>query len=339
MPLDTPQRDGFFATLGALAGSRQRENQLSRTFKACFDASTVFQTRVLDLLARTCAARVKGHADWGCVAEEGNNGGGRFDLVLRAPGQPTFVLESKVESVLTLSQLRRYRSQRQGRHHVVAVTKYRPEVPRRQLRRAGIHALRWQDIHRALTEPVVSGAVDRFITASFADYLVGEDMAYRSSLSSLSLRRAGRLLAASGSQKSTVAAVSAREGFGTLDALAQLLLDLTFDVRDEFPALAASRRFGPYYGRYDGQPELYAGREWGRTGHPTFRSLAWGFSVAKDRTLRFSVWIYTGTEDVPRESRRLRMAELTSRGHALDRDRVWQVLRRQLKQWGFKTAR
>ena len=45
---------GFFETLGALAGSRQRENQLSRTFKACFDHSHVFRTRVLALLGRTC---------------------------------------------------------------------------------------------------------------------------------------------------------------------------------------------------------------------------------------------------------------------------------------------
>jgi hypothetical protein len=29
---------GFFSTLGLLAGTRQQENQLSRTFQACFSA-------------------------------------------------------------------------------------------------------------------------------------------------------------------------------------------------------------------------------------------------------------------------------------------------------------
>ena len=172
------RRDGFFQTLGALAGSRQRENQLSRTFKACFDVSPVFRARVLGLLANTCkGTKVDTGAGWECVAELGHNSGGRMDIVLRCPTQPTFILESKVESILTLAQLRRYRPPKHGNHYLVAVTKYRPEVPRRELRREGIHAIRWQDIHRLLTDPAVSGAVDKFITSSFADDLVGEEMA------------------------------------------------------------------------------------------------------------------------------------------------------------------
>jgi hypothetical protein len=75
-------RHSFFQTLGVLAGSRQRENQISRTFKACFDASPAFRSRVLELLGRTCAVPVKVGEQWECLAEIGHDAGGRLDIVL-----------------------------------------------------------------------------------------------------------------------------------------------------------------------------------------------------------------------------------------------------------------
>lgn len=322
---------GFFETLGALAGSRQRENQLSRTFKACFDHSQVFRTRVLALLARTCDLKLSPHAEWECDAEVGHRSGGRMDMVLRSPGQPRLILESKVESVLALAQLKRYGPNRSRGHHLVAVTKYRPEVPRRELRRAAIRSIRWQDVHRALTNAPVTGGVDRFVAEAFTGYLEGQEMAYRSTLSPMNLKRAGALLAVCAAQSPNTRALSASRAFGALDSLAQLLLDLTFDARDEFPQFAKWSRRGPFYSRSDGQPTLHAGLRHGRRKSADYRDVSWGFSIGKGGALRFSVWSTSGANGRPEESRPVAVTTMMSRGGVLDHDGVWGVLREEIR--------
>lgn len=331
-------RQGFFDTLGALAGSQQQENQLSRTFKACFEASPRFRERVLQLVARSCQVRVSAGAEWECLAEVGHHSGGRTDLVLRAPEQPRFTLENKVESVLTLAQLRRYRPSRRRGEYLVAVTKYRPDVPKRDVCRVGACTLRWQDVHRALTAVPVSGAADRFIATAFAEYLEGKDMAYRSTLDRMNLQRAGAMLAASASLKPNTKALSASRAFGALDSLSGMLLDLTFDVRDEF-GLAHWGRGGPFYTRQGGAPVLYAELKHGRRGRASYQNVSWGFSLGKRNRLQFSVWWYQGPDnEAKRDSRPLDVGRLV-RGQALDHDQLWQALRRQLKQWRFKDGR
>jgi hypothetical protein len=61
----------FFAALGHLAGTSQRENQLSRTFAACFAESRHFRRQVLQVLWETC--RKKGRTPepkgWTCTPE------------------------------------------------------------------------------------------------------------------------------------------------------------------------------------------------------------------------------------------------------------------------------
>jgi hypothetical protein len=261
-----------------------------------------------------------------------------MDIVLRSPGQPRLILESKVESVLTLAQLKRYGPNRSRGHYLVAVTKYRPEVPRRELRRAAIRSIRWQDVHRILAD-VSAGAIDRFVAQEFTSYLEEQGMAYRSSLSQMNLKRAGALLAVSAAQKPNTRALSASRAFGALDSLAQLLLDLTFDARDEFPQLARWSRRGPFYSRSDGQPTLHAGLRRGRRKTADYRNVSWGFSLGKGGTLRFSVWSTIGAGHEPEESRPIPVTAMMPRGGALDHDGVWKVLREELRKRRVRLTR
>lgn len=233
--------------------------------------------------------------------------------------------------MLTLAQLKKYRPNRSRGHHLVAVTKYRPEVPRRELRRAAIRSIRWQDVHRVLTDGPVPGGVDRFVAQAFTGYLEGQEMAYRSTLSPMNLKRAGALLAVSAAQQPNTRALSASRAFGALDSLAQLLLDLTFDAREQSPRFAKWSRRGPFYSRSDGQPTLHAGLRHGRRKSADYRDVSWGFSIGKGAVLRFSVWSTIGAEGVPKESRPIPVTTMMSRGGALDHDGVWSVLREELR--------
>ncbi|MCC7125664.1 MAG: hypothetical protein IT178_12510 [Acidobacteria bacterium] len=265
------------------------------------------------------------------MAEIGHDDGGRIDIVLRAPGQPRFDLESKVGSVLTLAQLRRYRSSTAHRRHLIALTKHRPEVPRRELRRAGIQTMRWQDVHRVLVETPIKGALDRFISASFAALLEEESMAYRSQLSLLSIRRAGRLLAAMSDKES--AGASVREGFATLDSLSQLLSDVTRDAQDEFTSLTTWKPWGPCYTPHNGESWLEAGLWKGQMRRASYRSLGWGFAADKGGALWFCAWKEQG-EDYKEFTKD--PEPLMSRQGCLDRDNVWHLVRRALRDWKVK---
>jgi len=161
-------------------------------------------------------------------------------------------------------------------------------------------------------------------------------MAYRSQLTAESLTRATRLLAVSASTKETTQLVSARDGFATLDSLAHIIADLTFDVRDEFPKLAAWKRWGPLYRRWESAPLLCGGLWRGRWGRASYPELAWGFTVEK-RSLRLAVWMDVGKDDDVTNGKSIRVTELLGHGGGLDRDRAWQTVRRQLQSWKFST--
>jgi hypothetical protein len=97
----------FFRTLGRLAGTRQQENQLSRTFQACFDASADFRRVVLKTIGAECGVKPNPSANWQCAIEQAGPNGGRVDIHISChrPDQPVFVLESKVGSPLRKAQL------------------------------------------------------------------------------------------------------------------------------------------------------------------------------------------------------------------------------------------
>lgn len=123
----------------------------------------------------------------------------------------------------------------------------------------------------------------------------------------------------------------ASRAFGALDSLAQLLLDLTFDAREEFPQCAKWSRRGPFYSRSGGQPTLHAGLRRGRRKSADYRDVSWGFSLGKADTLRFSVWSTIGDGREPEESRPISVNTMMPRGGALDHDGVWNVLRGELR--------
>jgi hypothetical protein len=188
---------GFFETLGHLAGSRHEENQISRTFKACFGASTMFRQVILDLLAQECGVAVTAmrRFDWRCTTEE-PVANGRLDIRVRAddPRSPEFILESKVGYKLTMRQLRHYRKHPGTRTtFLIAITKNRPDIPKRQLDHAGIQAIRWQDVHRVMIGLAQGSPVDRFIARSFAEYLETSGMAYREHLTVSDIKQASVL--------------------------------------------------------------------------------------------------------------------------------------------------
>lgn len=74
----------FFDTLGALA-SHQQENQLSRTFKACFDHSAQFQSLILDFISGRLGTASPQASQWVCEVERAvKRTVGRLDLHLRS---------------------------------------------------------------------------------------------------------------------------------------------------------------------------------------------------------------------------------------------------------------
>ena len=136
-----------------------------------------FRQQVLNLLRSVCRIRkaLPTPEHWDCAAEVPTpwTCGGRVDLRIGPVTRtrdvlPVFYLESKVESPLTLQQLRRYR--RHGVQHLVAVTKYPPKLTQREIEKAGVFVLRWQDLHRLLRERAPTYA-NRFIARSLAEYL------------------------------------------------------------------------------------------------------------------------------------------------------------------------
>ena len=121
----------FFGTLGG--GSSQRENQFSRTFKACFDQSKFLRLQVLEQLFGLCRIRTRRYRDveWDCAVEVQTPvvGGGRMDIRLSPSDAtlPVFYIESKLGSPLTREQLRRY--VKHGVTYLIAVTKSAPKYP------------------------------------------------------------------------------------------------------------------------------------------------------------------------------------------------------------------
>ena len=71
--------------------------------------------------------------------------------------------------------------------NLLLVTKYPPQVSDRTLRRFGVQAFRWHDVHQALRLHVPTHGRDRFLFNSFATYLEESGMAYPTEIKSRDL--------------------------------------------------------------------------------------------------------------------------------------------------------
>jgi hypothetical protein len=282
------KRPSFFAELGRMAGSRQRENQLSRTFAACFNESQGFRRQMVGVFWKATghSGHAPGHDHWQCVAEESTPmpGGGRVDLhITRTDGRGrtppwhhAFYVESKVESRLTRRQPHNY-----GQHGVrplIVITKYRPEVPAAELKAEDVFSRRWQDVHRALQDPGIHGAVDRRICRWMTDYLEELDMAYREDLSLADLDSCGTLFRIVTSKREW-SAMASRGVFAAAHSCTGVLDDLHQDFLGRHPKLASA----PYQNR-----QTFCGTYTAPSGKSvTLHHLGW--SISKTRWTKWQL--------------------------------------------------
>ncbi len=244
----------FFSLLARHAGSRQRENQLSSTFVACFRESAAFRHAALELVVRACRLKrsTLRASDWTCSDQvpPPKSGGGRVDIQIRPTGVqrthdlPVFWLESKVEAPLTRDQLAKYR--RRGCDYLVAITKRRPEVGSRTMERLGVFAVRWQDLHQLLREEKPRSGTERFLLESFIDFLEDLGMAHRKTVTAGQLTELQKVWNTVRSAKDRTIAV--RDGFETAAALRGILDDIRERLIEAHPVLEKFRRWGPALG-------------------------------------------------------------------------------------------
>jgi len=241
----------FLGILGRLAGTGQQENQCSRAFMASFLYSSSFRAIVVRLLHQVCKikyARVDA-SHWNCNVEVRTPipGGGRIDIEIIGSNKPAviFHIESKLESPLTRLQLSKYRQH--GAKRLVAITKYTPQVTANEIAELGCFVIRWQDVHDELIRRLtgIRGA-DRLVVLWMIEYLEELGMAYRDDVTFKDIRLCQRIFCAASSREK-YAAVSARNGFETADAILRLLDDVRERLIELRPRLDKWSRWGSGY--------------------------------------------------------------------------------------------
>lgn len=243
---------GFFSILAKSAGSRQRENQLTSTFVACFHTSRTFRQAVLEVLCKACRLKdaLRNVDSWICDAQVAppKRGRDKVDLRIRSSAEqpkrrqgPVLYLESKVESPLALDQLRKYR--RQGAEYLIAITKHPPEVTERQLERIGAFSTRWQDIHCALLAAAPRSPIEHFVVRSFVDYLEDLGMARPEGITLANIEKLRRVLQKVRTEKGGY--ITPKGGFETADALLRLMGEVRRHFLEGHPELDRFKRYGP----------------------------------------------------------------------------------------------
>ena len=329
----------LFFELGRLAGSSQRENQLSRTFAACFQESLSFRELALNVLRRV--ARVpdaQGNpTEWSCTAEVATPipGGGRVDLRFtrrRARGDVNIHFESKVESPLTKAQLVRY--QDSGVENLVVVTKYPPELTASELQQIGVPAVRWQDFHRALVTQENRKPLSRYLVHTFARYLEELGMAHPEDITLADVELCRRILRTAGSN--SYDHISPRDGFAKADACISVLSDVRRQFIELHPKAAACRRWGPgYFVWHD---------DHGRKLHALGWNLEWG-SARREGWFGCRLWIpddnrafawaaQSGTRhDEADQDQEVPLSRMTNRAGALEPKKLLGFLGESAKRW------
>ena len=233
--------------LQLFGGRSHIEVNLSNAFAMCFRESPPFADAVIRLLYMTCRLRGSPRAaKWHC-AREVSMSKGRPDIEIHAPGVARFRLESKVGAALTKQQLRNYRCQNK-REYLIAVTKRAPEVSRKWMRRQGVFAIRWQDVHRAVASARMTGR-DRYLRDSFCLYLEELGMAHREDVRPADLQRLYELFETIASSNRKWKGVTPRNAFDVGESCLHLLREVARDVRDEVPKFQNWARRGPMYSK------------------------------------------------------------------------------------------
>src|SRR5262245_10878581 len=129
---DSAIAQSFFPTL--LGQHAKREVKVSAAFSACFQHSTVFRVRVLELLCRLCSVPISSaNREWSCRTEVHLKNGRIADLELiaaataKAAEPLCFLIENKVSAPLTEAQMGDYR-RISAKRFIVALTKHPPET-------------------------------------------------------------------------------------------------------------------------------------------------------------------------------------------------------------------
>ena len=234
----------FFAELGRLAGSKQRENQVSRTFAASFNESQAFRRIMLGVFWRALrrGANPPHRTPWGCRAEVAppKADGGRVDLCISpltssGSSRRAFYVESKVDAALTKRQVKKYL--KSGARPLIVMTKEKPDDP---VDDEEVAYVRWQDVHRALQETSGAGAVDRRVCRWMAEYLEELGMAYREDLSLTDVESCGKLFRRIATRKQGWSQMASREVFEVVHNCAGLLTELQRDFLARHSMLAGA---------------------------------------------------------------------------------------------------
>jgi len=241
----------MFSTLGAL--TQREEEQLSRTFQACFNHSQGFRERVFAVLEQHCELpfKVGSKEAWFCDVEVATKDGkGRIDIRLRPSGEPgprkTICIESKVKAPDKMEQLQRYRKM----GTVVLLTKERPRIGERVLDIKGIQHFRWQDLHDALSNANGIKGKDRFLVEQFCHYLEDLEMASESKVSEEDVVDIGRLLNAVGNGFKLHGMIP-RRGMEASLRWMNLTAEVAERLKEAHPGLAKARQWGPGYFSFD----------------------------------------------------------------------------------------
>jgi len=329
--MDTPE--SFFHQL---FGSRSHvEVNVSRAFAMCFRESPPFARAVLELLHRVCRLRQSSKpASWHCRTEVSFSKG-RPDIEIHAPGHPLFRLESKVGAPLTKNQLRRYRFKERGRY-LVAVTKRPPDVGNLWVASQGAFAVRWQDVHRAVSCARTRGR-DRYLRDSFCLYLEELGMAHREDVRVRDLERLNELFNAIAGDRRWVS-VSPRNAFDVADSCLHLLREVARDAREEVPSLTNWARTGPFYSKnnIDGRHYHHLGFWFHRQGGR--EKIGAGFTFRQDMAWsRWEVWRFQKNQQVD-DSRYEPIARVCRRG-ALDRGKMLRAFVKGARTLGMRMPR
>jgi hypothetical protein len=160
------------------------------------------------------------------TVETGSRGHGR---------RRRFFVESKVESSLSRRQVKRYLDH--GAQPLIVITKYHPEE---LVEDEGAYRLRWQEVHRALRQPGVVGAIDRQVCRWMTDYLEDLDMAYREDLSLADVESCGTLFRRVSTKKNGWSQLASRRVFEVAHDCTEMLDELQRDFLDRHPKLAGA---------------------------------------------------------------------------------------------------
>lgn len=339
MEYDAPLVPGLFQTVGALAGTRQQENQLSRTFQACFNHSKASRAAVFRVLSRHAYLHFSPGRidDWACDVEVSTKDRhGRLDIRLRLrQGDPgnrhTICIESKVKAPATLEQLERYRNQRMG--VVVLVTKERPEPGEGALRGAGIRHFRWQDVHDELRKPAGVKGKDRFICDQFRQYLEDLGMAYEKAVSKQDVAEIARVVR--GMTKVSPGGLVPRRGLNAMLRWMNLTAEVAERLKEDCSGLAHARCWGPGYFSYVEEDLLHHGIGVTFSRKPWSDSHCFGFRLVLTQKHEpwFEVVFYDGKADLTYQ--KLTLPSISVKGN-LDVDRITRGVLGLAKSWKVK---